>query len=74
MKGYIAMSENIKLRWIHNNTGDAKKCFGGGRYASEFTYLGAPILADFELSYENLAPYVTEVLDLEIKGGKVKVW
>ena len=50
--------------------------------------MGAPINADFELSYESLAPYVTKVLDLaaplegagliiklvEIKGGEVKVW
>jgi hypothetical protein len=59
-----------------------------GKTHIEFTYLGTPINADFELSYESLAPYVTKVLDLaaplegagltvrlvEIKGGIVKVW
>lgn len=62
--------------------------FGPGRFSPEFTYQGTPIHADFELSYENLAPYVTEVLDqatvleitgvdvtlVEIKNGKVKVY
>jgi hypothetical protein len=66
----------------------AKFAFGGGRVSPELTYLGAPISADFELIYENLAPYMTEVLDqaaplegagltiklVEIKGGVVKVW
>lgn len=60
----------------------------GGELRPELTYCGAPIRADFELSYEALAPYVTEVLDkaaalegagaevalVEIRGGKVKVW
>lgn len=78
----------IPLRWIKNDVEGAKFAFGGGRATPELTYLGAPIDADFELSYENLAPYVTAVLDLtaplegaglviklvEIKEGKVKVW
>jgi hypothetical protein len=51
------------------------------------TYLGAPVEADFPLSYESLAPYVAEVLDqaapiegaglgihsVQIKNGQVKV-
>ena len=49
----------IPLRWIHNDIESARKVFGPG-----LTYLGAPIQADFKLSYEALAPYVTEVLDL----------
>lgn len=79
---------NIPLRWVENNVSGAKFAFGGGRSSPEFTYLGAPISADFSLSYENLAPYVGEVLNLaaplegagvgvklvEIKGGVVKVW
>lgn len=78
----------IPTRWIKNDVANAKIAFGPGRATSEFTYLGAPISADFELSYENLAPYVTEVLDqaaplegagvsvklVEIKNGRVKVW
>lgn len=61
---------------------------GGTGEPSGLTYLGAPILADFELSYEALAPYVCRVLDLaaplegaglsvklvEIEGGSVRVW
>lgn len=79
---------DIPLRWIKNDIVGAKYAFGEGRVTSEFTYLGAKINADFELTYENLAPYVSEVLDLaapiegagvsvklvEIKGGKVRVW
>ena len=42
----------------------AKQVFGGGRVSSELTYLGVPIEADFEITYENLAPYVRRVLDL----------
>jgi hypothetical protein len=63
----------------------AKMVFGGGRVTPEFTYLGAPIDADFPLTYENLAPYVASTLDLaapmdaygfsirrvEIKEGRV---
>lgn len=78
----------ISLRWIKNDVENAKIAFGPGRFSPEFTYLGAPIQADFELTYENLAPYVTEVLDqagplegsgltiglVEIKLGVVKVW
>ena len=69
----------IPLRWIKNDVANAKIAFGPGRVETpELTYLGAPIHADFELSYESLAPYVTEVLDqaapLEGSGGKVKVW
>jgi hypothetical protein len=70
------------LRWVKDDVEGAKFAF------INLTYLGAPIIADFELSYENLAPYVTKVLDLaaplegagvtvklvEIKGGVVKVW
>jgi len=78
----------IPLRWIQNDVAGAVLTFGGGRSTPEFTYLGAPIQADFEVSYENLAPYVTSVLDqagpledaglpvklVEIKLGVVKVW
>jgi hypothetical protein len=74
--------ETIPLRWIKDDIEGAKFTF------VNLTYLGAPINVDFELSYENLAPYVTKVLDLaallegagltvklvEIKGGVVKVW
>jgi hypothetical protein len=78
----------MSLRWVKNDIEGAKFAFGGGRNTAEFTYLGAPITADFELTYENLAPFVSEVLDqaaplegaglalklVEIKNGKVKVW
>jgi hypothetical protein len=78
----------VPLRFIHNDLKGAEFAFGPGRYTPAFTYQGAPIHADFELSYEALAPYVTEVLDLaaplegaglnvaliEIKDGKVKVF
>ena len=80
--------ETPPLRWVKDNVEGAKFAFGGGRRSPEYTYLGAPINADFQLTYENLAPYVTKVLDLaaplegagltiklvEIKGGVVKVW
>jgi hypothetical protein len=78
----------VRLKWVHNNVEGARFAFGAGRATPEFTYLGAQIHADFELSYEALAPYVTRVLDLaaplegagltiklvEIKGRVVKVW
>ena len=78
----------IPLRVIKNDVEGAKFAFSGGRSSSELTYLGAPIQADFELSYESLAPYVIEVLDkaaclegvgmfvrlVEVRGGVVKVW
>ncbi len=80
--------KSIELRWVTNSVEGAKFAFGEGRVTPEFTYLGAPIDADFPLTYENLAPYVTQVLDIagplegaglqvkliEIKAGKVKVW
>lgn len=55
----------------------AKIVFGGGRVSPELTYLGAPIEADFEVTYENLAPYVRRVLDLtaaieDVKSVKIK--
>lgn len=56
------MSE-IPVREI-NNVRAAKVVFGGGRVGPELTYLGTPIEADFELSYESLAQYVGKVLDL----------
>ncbi len=82
------MKDKISLRWTHNDLEAAKSTFGGGRETPEFTYCGAPINADFELTYENLVPFVTETLDqaaeveavglsvklIEIKNGKVKVW
>ncbi len=78
----------IPLRWVQNDVENAKKVFGEGRSTPAFTYCGAPIQADFELTYEALAPYVTEVLNLaapieaaglqvkliEIADGEVKVW
>jgi hypothetical protein len=52
----------IPLRWIKNDVEGSKFTF---RYnGTEFTYLGAPINADFELSYESLAPYVVQMLDM----------
>jgi len=76
----------IPLRWIKDDIEGARKVFReeGGRWF----YLVAPIHADFRLSHETLAPYVTRVLDLaaplegaglivkliEIKNGKVRVW
>lgn len=76
----------IPLRWTKNDQEGAKFAFReeGGNWF----YLVAPIQADFKLSYEALAPYVAQVLDLaaplegaglivklvEIKNGKVKVW
>ncbi len=76
----------IPLRWIKNDIEGAKFAFRDN--GTEFTYLSAPISADFELSYESLAPYVTQVLDMaapleghglmirlvEIKNNTVKVW
>lgn len=81
----MGMSESIPLRWVQNTVEGAKFAFGEG---PELKYLGAPIQADFELSHESLAPFVTAVLDqaaplegagldvrlVEIKGGQVKVW
>jgi hypothetical protein len=80
--------EPIALRWVGNTFEGAVLAFGPGRSSPELTYLGAPILADFALSYESLAPYVTAVLDqasalegadlsvrlVEIRAGKVRVW
>lgn len=80
------VTNTIPLRWIKNDIEGAKFAFG--TVGTSPSYLGAPIHADFELSYENLAPYVTQVLDLtaplegagliiklvEIKDGVVKVW
>jgi hypothetical protein len=82
------MADVIPLRWIQNDVENAKIAFGGGRVTPPFSYLGAPIHADFELTYEALAPYVTAVLDLaaplegagmsvalvEIRDGKVRVF
>ena len=79
--------EIIPLKWIKNNLEGSKFAFGS-HGCPELTYLGAPINADFELSFEALAPYVTQVLDqaaplegagitiklVEIKNGVVKVW
>lgn len=76
------MAKTPPLRWIKNDVEGAKFAF------PNLSYLGASIHSDFELSYENLAPYVTKVLDLaaplegaglivrlvEIKNGVVKVW
>lgn len=47
-----------------NTPKSAEVVFGGGRVSLPLTYLGAPIQADFELSFEALAPYVTHVLDM----------
>jgi len=80
------MPEGIPLRWVKNTAEDAEEWFGEGK--TPFTYGGAPIQADFELTYENLAPYVTQSLDkatplegaglyvrlIEIKDGEVLVW
>lgn len=77
-----------RLRLVSNDVANAKMVFGGGRSTPEFTYLGAPLHVDFELTYENLAPFVTEVLDqaalteaaglrvmlVEIRKGQVTVW
>lgn len=84
------MSEHepaIPLRWVKNDLEGAEFAFGPGRESPALTYLGAPIEADFELSYDSLAPYVTRVLNLaadlegvgrdvqrvEIKDGRVRV-
>ena len=78
----------IPLQWVNNDVKGAEFAFGGGRNTPAFTYLGAAIHADFELTFENLAPYVTRVLDLaaslegtglsiclvEIKNGVVRVF
>lgn len=83
------MPNPIPLKKIDvNDLPSAEIVFGGGRSTPPLTYLGAPIHADFELSYAALAPYVNAVLDLaapiegaglsvvlvEIKDGKVKVF
>lgn len=76
------------LRWVKNDSAAAECFFGGGRSTPEFTYQGAPISADFELTYANLAPYVTDILDqaaeieamgkrvtlIGIQNGKATVW
>ena len=76
----------IPLRWIKNDIEGAKFAFR--EEGGHFFYLCAPVRADFKLSFETLAPYVSQVLDLaaplegaglviklvEIKGGKVRVW
>jgi hypothetical protein len=76
----------IPLRWIKDDIEGAKFAFR--QQGSLFFYLNAPVHADFPLSFESLAPYVTRVLDLaaplegaglfvklvEIKNGKVRVW
>lgn len=66
----------IPLRWVKNDVQGAEFAFGGGRHTPPLTYQGAPVLADFELSYEALAPFVSEVLDqaatLEAKGHTVE--
>lgn len=75
----------VPLRWINNDIEGAKFAFDD---EAPHTYCGAPINADFELTLENLAPYVTEVLNqaaplegagldiklVEIVSGEVKVW
>ncbi len=76
----------VPLRWIKNDIEGAKFAFREER--GRWFYLVAPVTADFPLSYETLAPFVQQVLDLaaplegaglivklvEIKNGKVKVW
>jgi hypothetical protein len=76
----------IPLRWIKNDVERARFAFR--ERGGHFFYLTAPVHADFPLSFDSLAPYVSQVLDLaaplegagltvklvEIKGGKVKVW
>ncbi len=78
----------MELRWVGNDVRGAQFAFGAGRDSPELTYRGASISADFPLSYEALAPYVSEVLDqaaalegaglvvrlVEIQKGTVKVW
>jgi hypothetical protein len=77
--------DDVVLRM--NTVDGAHLVFGEGRSSPPLTYLGAPIDADFELSFEALAPYVVKVLDLaapyeggghvvkrvEIKNGEVRV-
>lgn len=77
----------IPLRWIGDNIDGSKFAFTDKGRGS-FTYLGAPINADFELSYENLATYITKILDqaatlegcgliirlVDIKNNIVKVY
>ncbi len=76
----------IPLRWVGDNAKGAEFAFKieNGRCF----YLEAPVQVDFEPTFENLAPYVTKVLNLaapiegsggfvslvEIKGEVVKVW
>jgi hypothetical protein len=81
-----SIGEIIPLLWIKNDLEGARFAFR--QEEDLFFYLGAPVQADFPLSYETLAPYVIQVLDLaapiegagidiklvEIKGGKAKVW
>jgi hypothetical protein len=77
----------IPLRWVRNDVEGARFAFRQDQ-AGKFYYLCAPVHADFRLSYESLAPFVQQVLDLagplegagiviklvEIKSGKVRVW
>lgn len=77
----------IPLRWVKNDVEAAKTFFGPGRTTPALTYSGAPIEADFPLTYEALAPYVHEILNqaapieaaegfvglVEIKNGLVQV-
>jgi hypothetical protein len=77
----------IPLRWIKNDLKGAEFAFNQ-KEDGRWYYCSAPINADFELSLETLAPYVTRVLDLaaplegtglcvalvEIKADIVKVF
>lgn len=87
-RGFGVLQHMVDLRWVKNDIEGAHFAFGEGRATPALTYLGAPIQADFKLSFESLAPFVTEVLDqaaplegaglhvklVEIKEGVVKVW
>ena len=52
---------NIKLRLIKNSLDGSRFTFNCKN--DNYYYLDAPILADFKLSFESLAPFVCEVLD-----------
>ncbi len=61
-------------KWLKDDVESAKFAFGPGESAPEFTYEGIPIKADFELSYEGLAPYVTSVVDEVDRMGGYGFW
>lgn len=60
----VTTKDIIPLRWVQNDRKGAEFAFRQNDDGA-FTFFGVPIQADFKLSYDSLAPYVTSVLDQE---------